>query len=92
VTAHALRDWIGKHPNSPIDLDDHEKCNGYPELAACRDIANSNKHFYFESTRITKGTVISRSMVVDVYEDRIGELQFVYPRESIEISTIVVGE
>lgn len=92
VTAHALRDWVKKHPNFPAELDVHEKCNKFPELAACRDIANSNKHFNFEPTRVAKGAVISRSNVVDVYEDKNGDLQVADPRESIEISIVIEGE
>jgi hypothetical protein len=92
VTAHALRDWVKKSPNFPAGLDIHKKCNGYPELAACRDIANSNKHFDFESTRFARGAVISRSSVADVFEDKHGALHITDPRESIEISIAIDGE
>ena len=92
VTAHALRDWVKKHPSFPVDLDVHEKCNGYSELAACRDIANSNKHFNFESTRITKEAVISPSSVADVYEDRNGELDVADARVRFVISFVIEGE
>jgi hypothetical protein len=44
VTAHSIRDWIKKDPNFKFDKSEiHDICNKFPELEACRDIANSNK-------------------------------------------------
>jgi hypothetical protein len=92
VTAHALRDWFKKTPDFPIDLDIHKKCNIYPELEACRDIANSNKHFNFEPKPKTKGAIIGVSKVVDVFENENGDLKVTEPRGSIEMFIEIEGE
>ncbi len=92
VTAHALRDWIKKIPDFPADLNIHEKCNKFPELEACRDIANSNKHFNFEPKPKTKSAVIGGSKVIKVYENANGEIKATEPIESIEISIVIEGE
>lgn len=92
VTAHALRDWLKSDKRFPDGVDIHAKCNVYPELEACRDIANSNKHFNYEPRPKTKGAVVGGSKVVDVYEKPDGELHVTEPRESIEISVVIEGE
>lgn len=93
ITAHALRDWIKRAPTYSSDIDIHDKCNAFPELEACRDIANSNKHFDFnEPKKKTKGAIVGGSSVVDVYEKENGELVATEPRESIEISIVIEGE
>ena len=93
ITAHALRDWIKKAPSYNTKIDIHAKCNSFPELEACRDIANSNKHYEFnELKKKTRGAVVGGSSVIDVYENENGELVTTGPRESIEISIVIEGE
>ena len=92
VTAHALRDWVGKSPEFPGNVDIHAICNAYPELQACREIANLNKHFSFEKIKKTRGVVVGRSKAVDVFENKDGEVYLSDPREIIEISIVIDGE
>lgn len=95
VTAHSIRDWvINSEGLKNKDLQNfHERCNKFQELAACRDIANANKHFALEENRnsVAKGAVVSRSSVLDVFEDANGRLFASEPRETIELSVVIDG-
>lgn len=93
VTAHSIRDWVIKSEGLTNKQNFHDRCNEFQELAACRDIANANKHFELEERRnlVAKGAVVSRSSVLDVFEDANGRLFASEPRETIELSVVIDG-
>lgn len=92
VTAHSMRDWV-IHSYGALPQDVHDRCNQVDELAACRDIANASKHFSLkaDSKQVARGAVVSRSSVVDVFEDAIGKYHVSEPRETIDISLVIEG-
>ena len=86
ITAHSIRDWVIKDPNFKFAKSEiHCVCNKYPELEACRDIANSHKHFNFEYKK-TKSTFVSSSPVIDVFHSNQGKLSVSQPRGNIDIA------
>jgi hypothetical protein len=93
VTAHSIRDWVIHTVNVDKNIL-HQRCNQVKELAACRDIANANKHFSLEVGRneVSRGAVISRSSVVDVFENVNGEVEVSMPRETIELFIVIEGQ
>lgn len=93
VTAHAIRDWVINSEGLTNKQSFHDRCNKSQELAACRDIANANKHFELEEKRnsVARGTVVSRSSVLDVFEDANGRVFASEPRETIELSVVIDG-
>ena len=95
VTAHSIRDWvINSEGLKNKDLENfHTRCNKVQELAACRDIANANKHFSLTENRnpVARGAVVSRSSVVDMFRDADGLFFASEPRETIELSVVING-
>lgn len=93
VTAHSLRDWLIHSKNAPKQSV-HDRCNSVAELAACRDIANASKHFALDvgSKAVAKGAVVSRSSVVDIFEDGSGNYHVSAPRETIDICLVIEGQ
>jgi hypothetical protein len=92
ITAHSMRDWVIHSQNASTQAV-HDRCNRVDELAACRDIANASKHFVLKIDRnaVAKGAVLSRSSVVDVFEDDRGNHYVSEPRETIDISLVIEG-
>lgn len=92
ITAHSLRDWIINSQIADKQLV-HNRCNQVSELAACRDIANSSKHFALkiEHNTIAKGAVVMPSKVLDVFEDASGAYRVSQPRDTIDISLTIEG-
>jgi hypothetical protein len=90
ITAHSLRDWMKKTDGFDSSTHDiHEICNEYPALEACRDIANSHKHFDFETERKTPNVTITTSKMVDVYQREDGHIHLTPPRDNVDIGVIL---
>lgn len=75
ITSHSLRDWIRKdsryqRPHNEI----HEVCNQYPVLEACRDLANSHKHFDFTTQKPTRSAHKAMLPMFDFYFDDNGHM------------------
>lgn len=92
ITAHSLRDWV-IHSQIVENQLVHDRCNQFGVLAACRDIANASKHFVLKVDRklVAKGAVVSRSSVVDVFEDATGKYRISGPRSTIDICLVIEG-
>jgi len=91
VTAHALRDWVSKSEEFRARGDDvHAVCNRFPVLKACRDIANSHKHFDFAKTRDTLAVFATTTKMVDVYQHvRTGEVHIAPPRDNADLCVLL---
>lgn len=89
VTSHSLRDWIKKDKRFLFPKDDiHTICNKYAELKACRDIANSNKHFDFNSRRDTPAAYQTVTPMVDLFLNLNGKIS-TKERDNIDIAIIL---
>jgi len=89
VTSHSLRDWIKNDKRFSFSKDDiHTICNNYSELKACRDIANSHKHFDFNASRDTLAAYQTVTPMVDLFLNRNGKIS-TKERDNIDIAIIL---
>lgn len=90
VTSHSLRDWIKKDMRFIFPEGDiHSICNQFSELKACRDIANSNKHFDFNTKRDTQAAYQTVTPMVDIFlNSRNGKIS-TKERDNIDIVVLL---
>ena len=90
VTAHSLRDWVINNTRCKTSRSRvHEICNQSTLLKACRDIANSHKHFDF-TPRDTQAVIPTKTEMVDVYQNEgTRTLHVAPPRDNIDLGILL---